>query len=492
MKQILNSLYGKVAVVFLLMLLILGIAQAFITVQTCIRFMDEAERKLNLPLAENVARDIQPYLAPEVDYEGVEQALHGMLVMHPDLRIYLVDTSGMVLSAFADSGKEQLLARIDPGPIRRFLADPGDRSLRGDDPRRPGRQKRFSAAPINYGANGAGFVYFVLGGEEFDSMLGMLLDNEAARTTMQILLLSLLGAAIFGLFALFLLNRRFKRVTHTVKEFEQGKLEGRIPLKSNDEVGQIARTFNHMADTIMENMEELKQHDHFRRELIANISHDLRTPLTSIQGFLEMILMKDDQLSEQERRRMLQTIFRNTTQLNQLITDLFELSKLDTLGAPPRKQPFSICQLAERVLERYQARAAEKKVRLTREWDNTIPPVHGDSALIEKAIANLVDNAISFTPPEGEVRLLLQRRENRVEICVKDSGCGIPEKDLPYVFERSYRVEKSRRRDCNQGAGLGLAITKKIIEAHQSSISVRSVVNQGTTFVFSLPVYNYN
>ena len=232
-------------------------------------------------------------------------------------------------------------------------------------------------------------------------------------------------------------------------------------------------------------MEELKNTDDLRRELVANVSHDLRNPLASIQGYLETIIIKERTLSPEERQKYLEIIFNNTKMLSKLVGELFELSKLEAKQIKPQFEPFSMADLTQDVVMKFQPMANDSRIRIEAVLPKSLPLVYADLALVERALSNLIDNAILHTTENGVVKAELKKEEDTVCVIVSDTGQGIPAEELPHIFERFYHIDKSRTRK-GSGAGLGLAIAEKILEIHDSQIRVRSIVNKGTTFSFCL------
>jgi signal transduction histidine kinase len=241
-----------------------------------------------------------------------------------------------------------------------------------------------------------------------------------------------------------------------------------------------------MAETILGDIDKIKSVEKLRRELIANISHDLRTPLSIIQGFIETLQMKDENLTKQERLDYLNTINSSGERLSKLISQLFEYSKLEANQIEPQSEPFLISELANDIHRNYMVLANQKNIDLKLKMDNGIPLVFADISLVERAIQNLMDNALKFTPENGKVTVQIAHNDNDVEITIKDSGPGIKKENQGLIFER-YRQTKTNKR--KEGAGLGLAIVKKIVELHNTSVKVLSKPNEGTSFSFSLPIY---
>jgi signal transduction histidine kinase len=233
---------------------------------------------------------------------------------------------------------------------------------------------------------------------------------------------------------------------------------------------------------------ELKQKDLLRRDLIANVAHDLRTPLSSMRGYLETLLIKNTEIGSEERIQYLQIILSSTIQLSNLIDELFKLSRLEAKQVQLKRESFSLVDLVQDVVLKLMQFAVKNNIQLLVELVDDIPSVYADIGLIERVITNLLDNAIRYTPPGGIVKVMLTRKSKAVRLCLVDTGCGIAAEDLPFVFDRYYR-RKKKTPSGEKGTGLGLAITKKILELHNSYIQVESKLGVGTKFYFDLPVF---
>lgn len=491
MKNFFHTLYGKISAAFLVLLMILGLIQTWVSVQSSMNFVNESDQKLNLNLARDLAKEFTPFLKDSIDYDNIKHTMHYMMVMNPRVEIYLLDGQGKILAFFADPGKTIKQDDVSLDPIHRFLTGAQDMPIAGDDPRNIGREKTFSAATIKIGEKIDGYLYVILGGEQYDSASAMIKESYIIRTTAISLAVILALTGVVGLILFAFLTKRFHAMTAVVKQFEQGNFSQRIVIQSDDEIGQLAKAFNRMADTIVANMDELKRTDDLRRELVANVSHDLRSPLASMQGYLETILMKDEALQANERRRYLQIIFDNTKMLSTLVGELFELSKLDARQIQPKVEAFSIAELTQDVVMKFKPQAEKQKVNLQANLARDLPMVQADIGMIERALSNFIDNALRFTPEGGSVKVDLQNNHDKVRVVIADTGCGIPAEEIPRIFERLYRIEKSRARGPG-GAGLGLAIAKRILDLHESQIHVESKINTGTAFSFDLKLAGKN
>jgi signal transduction histidine kinase len=487
MRSFFQTFYGKLSAIFLILLLLMAVIQIFITIEASSSFYSQTDQALNQNLAKDIAAEFAPAVNDGLDMPAIEHMMHYMMVMNPKIEIYLLDDKGKILAFFAEPQKKVKAEYVTLEPVKHFINGSEEIPILGDDPRHPGRRKVFSAAPIQI-AGEPGYLYVIIESEQFDTAASGFRAAFMTSTVIRGLVITLVFTGIIGLILFALLTRRLRRMSEAVKKFEQGKFDQRISDQKKDEIGQLAMTFNGMADTIVANMEELKKTDRLRRELIANVAHDLRSPLASIKGYLETIQIKDKQLTPQDREKYIAIILGVTNMLEGLVEQLFELSKLDARQTQAHLEPFSITDLVQDVVMKFKPWAEKSHVELQAVLPEQLPQVYADIGLIERALSNLIENALRYTPENGNVKIEIDKSEQTVKVVVADTGSGIQEEELPLIFDRFYRVEKSRAR-ATGGAGLGLAIAKKIIDLHQSSIAVESKVNVGTTFSFNLKAW---
>ncbi|MEJ2543924.1 MAG: HAMP domain-containing sensor histidine kinase [Calditrichaceae bacterium] len=490
MKFFIRTLYGKISIIFLLLVIIFGTIEVIVSVKSSINYVCEASQKLNYSLAQNIEDVCKPFLKDSVTHSSIRENMAHLRMINPHLDVYFLDEQGHILTYY--NGSRPIYRNpINIIPIQRYIQENSYDLLPifGDDPISSNRHKVFSAAKMSYGDDlKPGYVYVTIASARYELASEGILDSYILSTSAIVLIIILLFTAGTGLVLFFLMTKRLHRMTGIVHKFKQGKYKQRIPIKSEDEVGELAIAFNNMADTIEKNLMDLKKNDDLRRELIANISHDLRSPLSSIQGYIETILMKEKNLSNDDRKNYLETILKNVINLNRLVHELFELSKLDAMETKPVLESFSITELTQDVVLKFKPKAEEKKIDLISKIPLKIPFVYADIGMIERVLSNLIDNALRYTSEKGKIKIDIRTEDSDVIVSVADSGKGIPPKELPYIFDRFYKVDKSRA-PSNSGSGLGLAIAKKMINAHDSDILVKSDIDSGTEFSFSLKQY---
>lgn len=482
-----NRIYWKISLTLLALLVILGIVYVAITVNTEKRYFQEVNQRLYGSIADHTIKEVKPLIDGEVDTNAIQEIMHSMMVINPNVEVYLLDQKGKIITYVAPYKKVKL-QRIDLEPVKTFINASQKPFIQGDDPRNPGEKKVFSAAPIMDGENLEGYVYIILASEEQAAVTSSLYSSRMIQLSSKLFFFTLFGAMAIGLLALWYITRNLRTIIDTVRRFKEGDYQARIPNDSKGDLTVLADTFNEMADQIVANIEQIKSVENLRRELIGNVSHDLRTPLAIMQGYIETLLLKDKTISEKDRRQYLEIVLSSSEKLSHLVSQLFEYSKLEANQIQPEKEPFFIAELAQDVFQKYQILAADKHINLQLKQDQNLPLVFADLGLVERAMQNLIDNALKFTPSGGNVTLELIPSEKHVEVRIADTGPGIPEAEQIYIFER-YRQAKQLKTDAQKGAGLGLAIAKKIMELHNSALQVKSRPNEGATFFFKLPTY---
>jgi signal transduction histidine kinase len=318
----------------------------------------------------------------------------------------------------------------------------------------------------------------------------------AALGTVPALLLSALVAAISGIIVSRSLGRRLSPLEQTARKMADGNLTLRIGDISPDEIGRVGQAFNQMAGKLQDSLQALKTEKgrveallHARRDLLANISHDLRTPIASLAAHLETLAEHPERLDP-----YLPVLSDETDGISGLIDDLFELSRLDARELELELSPVALCDVIERVVSTYKRLAWEQR-RIVVEacLPDALPPVQADAQRAEQVLVNLVANALRFTPEGGIVTIEAEARPQAIEVRVSDTGIGIPPEDLPHIFERSYRGDRARTLPrpgdrLGRGSGLGLAIVNGLVEAMGGTVDATSVRGEGTCVRFLLPL----
>jgi signal transduction histidine kinase len=345
----------------------------------------------------------------------------------------------------------------------------------------------FSVTPVPSADDPSGYLYVVLRGQQYDFAESMVHSNRLLKMAAGALTLSLAVGLLAGLVFFHLLTRRLTRLTVRVEGFEaktDRASEPQVPGERGDDLDYLSLRFDAMAHRIAGQLELLKDKDHQRRQLVAQVSHDLRTPLAAVQGYLETLSLKQDSLDLDRRRRFLAIALGETRRLGQLVDELFELAALDAREKQPSLECFIVAELVHDVLQKHTPGAVRSDVSLS---IGEIEPamVNADIAMTERVLDNLISNAISHSPAGTNVRVSVVADVTGVSICVADSGPGIDEQALAHIFTPFYQASGASR---SGHAGLGLAIARRMAELQQGRITVHNRPAGGAEFLFWLPL----
>ncbi|MGB5261673.1 MAG: HAMP domain-containing sensor histidine kinase [Gammaproteobacteria bacterium] len=483
------TLYNKLGLTLFVLLVLFGLFLVHNMRGSSEMYQQEIAQKLNTELAAHIVAEHTLISDNRINHAALEHLFHMLMVINPSIEVYLLDPAGRIVGHAAPDDRIRR-TRVDLQPVRTFLSGTAVFPLPGDDPRDSSRAKVFSAARIPASGPLQGYLYIILGGEHYDGMVDILKGSYIFRTHSQVLLAALVIAFIAGLLAFALLTRRLGGLTREIRSYsdESGPLVSSrgAAVPAGDEIARLEFTFRQMSKRIDRQLQELEKTDSLRRELVANISHDLRTPLTTLQGYLETLALRDTILADADRSQYLETALQHCRRLSDLVDELFELAKLDSCERISYSEPFSLSELAQDIVQKYQLKAAERQIDLHTECADSAAMVYGDIGMLERVLENLIDNALRHTAAGGRVGVALNPKGEHVIVRVSDTGCGIPPDNLAHVFDRFYRVAGSSN-DSGQHAGLGLAIARRILELHGSGIEVSSEQGKGTEFTFRMP-----
>ena len=478
----------------MLVFALVGALVLYLTLGAMNRYSQAVTQRSNQSVADYLSQEFQLIANGVANAQALQQIAHHAMIINPAVEVYLLDTSGKILSHALAPERVQV-NQVGLEPLHRFLTGEQGLPIGGTDPSDPSRKAVFSAQEVRFNGSLEGYIYVVLN----NAISGRGVFGFQFPI-IRFSLFAVLGCLAFGVIAALIMFYRFSRrvqslVTRTEQFFNSESYlsasysqtaEGKLGKKRQlDELDQLQQSIIAMEARIDSQLGEIRQATAMRKELLANISHDLRTPLTNMLGYIETLLIKQQTLAPVEQTNYLNITQNHGVRLKQLVDDLFELTKLDDEALQTEMEPFSIAELIQDVLQDFQWQADKNGVQLTFNGTKAAAQVIADIGLIQRVLENLLDNAIRHTAKGGEVKVEWERQQESVVVRVKDSGEGIESKDIPHIFERFYHV-----RDAGQGelksTGLGLAIVKRILDLHDSPITVLSQRHRGTQFEFQL------
>lgn len=462
-----RSFYWRIATGFVLFLAVTLALQAAAVLWLLVQ---SSEREgTDSPPA--VAQDVAADLGDELDREPASDLEHLVIerLRTSPLPFFVLTVDERVVTGHAPPPSD---------PLLRFARQRLDQFSR---PGGPGRRQRgprvVGMAPIVSLGRVAGLVV-TLPVSPFRTVL----SRHGPGLALVMLLLVAAGTAAASLFVFRPARRRLGELEDAARQLGAGALSVRAPEKGGDEIAVLARTFNRMAADLSARIAAAEEADRARRQLLADVSHELMTPLTSIRGYIETLGMREVKLDEDARQRYLAIVSRETERLERIVGDLVDLGRLEGGGMTLKKETVDVRALFTSLVARHEREAATSGVELVAGVQPDAEGVVGDPARLDQALENLLTNAFRHTPRGGRIALSAGRnRDGHVYIRVRDTGEGIPPEHLAHVFDRFYRVDASRGARAG-GSGLGLSIVKAIIEKHGGTVNVHSTLGTGTTF----------
>jgi signal transduction histidine kinase len=489
-----TTLSRRLSMVFAVLLLACCGASAWLQMRSSGLHEQEVVQRLSGGLAAHIAENSELMQPGGLNQAAVKDLFDKLMAVNPSVEVYLLGLDGRIEAQAAPPGHMKR-ERVALAPIRKLLAG-APLPILGDDPRSADAAKVFSAAPLKMGGREAGYVYVVLQGEDYDTLAANVATDNVLRTTLWSMALVALLGLLAGLAAFRLITRPLRELTKAVKRFETegiASLESEAPTlerlsHGSGEIALLGQAFTQMTRRIAEQWRELTLQDQQRRELFANISHDLRTPLTSLHGYLETLLLKAGTLSDEERRRYLEIALGQSRKVGRLAQELFELARLEYGVVKPEKENFALADLVQDVFQKFELAAEARHQQLKPDIAPGLPVVSADLGMIERVLTNLLDNAIRHTPAGGEIEVQLRPANTGVggvAVQVSDTGPGIPGELQKGLFVRPVFMSGARS-DGSGSGGLGLVIVQRILQLHGSDIRLVPQAGKGAVFRFQL------
>ena len=431
------------------------------------------------------------WTAYAADPERFGERLSEFVLFEPNTGLYLLDRDGRVLATAGDIRPFWTRYRVDLAKLLDELHDDPTRPLEGDDPDDIDAIAVVAARPVLVHGVPRGWLYVVARDPEVDAETALVIRGHAAQGLIKMVLLTLGIGPLLTVAIIALLAHPLAALTSVAESIRRSGFAAALPVQfpyddRQDEIGRLSLTLHEMYDRLRQENERVLQSDARRRDMVAGVSHDLRTPLTALIGQLETIRLKGKTLPEALQVQYFDAAMQNAGHLRRLTDSLAELGRLDSPDLQAAPEPIAIGEFLDDIAARFRARAEDAQISLLVDYPDGLPLVQLDAALMERALSNLLDNALRFTPVSGEVRVSVAREGRDVRIEVADTGPGVSAEDQPRVFERFF--QGSRHREQRGSSGLGLAIVRRIAELHGGQAGLTSVPSAGARFWIALPI----
>ncbi|CAM3736698.1 sensor histidine kinase [Rahnella victoriana] len=484
------TLAQRLTLVFMVLLIACCALSGYMQVRSSNQYSQSVIQRLSANLATQIAANNPLLSQGDWDPQVVHSLFNQLMAVNPSVEVYLLDKDGNIVGNAAPPGRLQR-QKIDLAPVNALL-NGAKMPVYGDNPRDPQTRQVFSAAPLRVDGVTKGYVYIVLLGDEYTALTSDAQYQSAISLAWRSMGLVALFGLLAGALAFRWVTRPVRKLTAQIAQLDSGGMDAIQALAktdtpagaARDEVTQLQQAFVALAKRIDQQWQSLMVQDQQRREFIANISHDLRTPLTSLHGYLETLSVKSDHLSNEDRQRYLNIALTQSKKVGRLAQELFELARLEYGVVKPQKEPFSLSELVQDVFQKFELATETRGQKLLADITPGIPLVNADLGMIERVLTNLLDNAIRFTPEGGTIEIKLWPHEGQVMVQLKDSGPGIAPELKDNLFVRPSILSTNKHR----AGGLGLMIVRRILQLHGSDIRLIEQSKQGACFQFSVPV----
>jgi two-component system phosphate regulon sensor histidine kinase PhoR len=470
-NRIVWKFFGAFTVLTLIVVFVLNFFVA-------LKLSDNFEQKISQELRSDaiLVADLLQEDLHEGKYDQVRQKV-SRLAEKLNLRITVVDTGGTVLG---DSEEEPSL--MENHSDRPEIVEALETGF--------GQSTRFSdtlGRNMKYVAIGAGPDGDTLGIVRFSLPLSQV--QLEIRTIYRVVLFGALAAVAIALTVAYFVSRSItlpiRQMKETAEQIARGDFAPRVRIRGKDELGELADSLNTMADELQQKIEDLRRMDRVRTDFVANVSHELKTPLTLIKGYTETL--QNEAIGDRDKAaRFVSIIKEHADRLGNIVDDLLSLSELESSKEYIDKTRFDLKELADDVSLGFGHALTSRKQTLTVESQGEDFSINADRDKIEQVLVNLIDNAIKYTPQSGRIELSIIESDKEIRIVVRDYGIGIAKEHLARIFERFYRADKARSRELG-GTGLGLSIAKHIVLAHDGKITIESELGKGTAVSVILP-----
>jgi len=499
-----RSLFARLLLGITLLLLILGATVLWVTHKSQKHYHLELNQQLHSPVAMYIAQNADLVTDNQINPDRINALANHLMMLNPSIEVYALDASGKIVAS-ANPDARLVRTRIDMKPIYQYLSDQRKFPLLAENPLDTTRNTIFSTYPV-YAPNSVdghnngdklpvGYVYVVLASQRDLSFREGIYANASNHSLVKTLTAIVVLATIAAGVLFFLLTIRLRKLKRDVtQQMAMAALPAPLsphpPSGAHDELDELAYAYQHLTRELAIKNRQLKHADASRRELFASVSHDLRTPLTTLQSYLETLMTHGNRFDVRERDRYLHTALNHTRRLNSLVTDLFELTRLDNGDMQPRWETFSVLELAHDIVQDYKPGCEQKNIQLhinhnASESNRLL--VRADIAMTTRVFTNLMSNALRFTKAHDQISITLQQKKaNRVTIVFSDTGVGMSQSKQNLIT--SQQSLSQWKRDYRARGGLGLQIVRRILTLHGSDILLESQAGKGTQFTFYLPM----
>jgi len=477
-----SRIFSRIGIFMFLVIALLGILFIIVTYNATSDYYQGSIQLLNKDVAGNIARLSAPFSKNGIDHRKADSVFNSTMIISPNTEVYFLDTAGNVKYYYAPDSLIKT-RKVSVEGIEAYLND-RVHMVKNTDPRDPGTPKIFSAATVNFENEKIGYIYVILASREYRNVSDLVFKSEIGGWATKVFFIVILATVFFSLFYTSRLQRRYNHVIHVLDQFKDGDLNVRFNIGQRDEFFPIADAFNKMVAMLDNNFSRLKLLESERKTFLANISHDLRTPLAVARGYTETLLIEQE-ITRVEQESHLEMVLNKILQVEKLVLQLFELSRMDSVNFEPQKEPFLFSEILQELIRGAELQAQKKKIRLICENGEDKTLINGDISMIERVIQNLLENAIKYTFEGGYIKIRLIREDNQLIFQIENLGKALTPTILDWVNISIGEDAINRPKE----AGLGLALVKRILRLHHFGFEAFSKNDFVNYFIVTMDSY---
>jgi signal transduction histidine kinase len=466
------NLFKRIGILIFLLITVLSVLFIGLTYVTTNEFYQSGTQLVDKDVAAHIAKFTSPYEDKGINKNIADSIFYNAMVLNPGIEVYFLDTAGNIMYYHAPDSVIKL-RKIPLNNIIQHIHANGEDYIKGPDPKDPEERKVFSAAEVNSNGKKLGYIYVILGGNEYKNATGMLFRSHAIGFALMASGVIIVLSIVLSLLYVNRLQKSFKKIIQVLNEYMEGNLSARFEKNAKDAFAPITDSFNQMANLLSYNINRLKQTEQERKDFIATISHDLRTPLSVAKGYTETAITKihNREINRHEIDGFIQLVHKKLQQIEIMVQDLFELSRMESIHFSPNKELFIFSEVLNEIYKVSEKTAAAKNISVTCKGCEDPSWINADIRMMERVVQNLFDNAIKYTPAGYNIHIEIKREDDALIVIFTNSGAGLSD-DLVNWVNITPQQTDSPAVIKPANSGLGLLIVKKILELHNYGFMV--------------------
>lgn len=458
MKEKRFSIFRGITI--LVFTLITGLCILFIAITylSVTGYHEASTQLLNKDVAAHIAKFTSPFEQDTINTKKADSVFYNAMVLSPTAEVYFLDTSGKVIAYHAPKSALKLW-KLPLKNIKKLIASKGEQYIKGPDPKDPSNDKIFSAAEVKGKIRNLGYIYVILGSNK--SVKNILFSNYVGNFVIEVFCVIIVFSIVVAFIYLKRIERSFKDMMLVMERFQNGDLEARFKIKEQNELAEITQTFNKLADLLVFNINRLKSSEKERKNFIANISHDLRTPLSIARGYIETLLIKKNNtdLNLNEQENYIHIALDKIKQVDEMVDKLFELSRIESVEFKATKEPFVLSEIVQETVRVFQLAGSQKNVDLKCTECHSLVWINADVSMMERVVQNLVDNGVNNTPENGIIQISVIVENDKLNFKIHNTGKPLSDDLLKWI--NNSNDESSLSANWSSRSGVGLLIVKK-------------------------------